>query len=531
MTVENTVTVENNATFDDLVTAATVGVARKPLPIADLGDPAAALLDAAALHTVAQRAGYQPERGVTPPAPRAESAPAFSVRAARALRAACDWNAARGFPADNALLPDLLTAAAEAGYVASPPLLPALLDAAVRRTAVRPVVAAVLGGRGYWLAGHRPDWRQVAEAGAPGDLGSYPPDAWRAGSLSQRRAYLTSLRDTDPGAARDLLAAGWTNESGTDRGQLISVLIRGLSLADEEFLEAALDDRHGTVRAGARRLLAQLPGSAFAQRADERAERVLRLDHRGPHAALLATLPGAPEDAIRDGIAGRPPDSSIGTGTWLLTQVIAAAPLGNWTTLLRLSPAEIVALPVAGDLAADVHAGWRLAAVSQGDAEWAQALLDHSRQELGRNRPEAAWPPDQALTALLPPEARAARLAAQVAALPLTTVNPPGWTGMNSPLIGEVSAWPGPWPEILADAVLATLVRAASLTSLPTATRLLVNAAARGLPATGPRDYAGWLNRFADAHPQPWSGTLRSAATTIKYRRVFMDEISRPLGG
>jgi hypothetical protein len=482
--------------FDDLVTAATVGVARKPPPIADPGDPAAALLGAAALHTVAQRAGYQPRRGIAPPQPPAETEPAFPARAARALTAACDWNAARGFPVDNPLLPDLLTAAAEAGYVAPPRLLPALLDAAVRRTALRPVVAGVLGGRGWWLAGHRPDWRLVAAAGSPGDPGSYPPDVWRTGSVSQRRAYLTRLRDAD--------------------------------LADEEFLEAALDDRHGAVRAASRRLLAQLPGSAFARRAGERAAGVLRVDRSGPRATLVATLPGAPEDAIRDGIAGRPPVPSIGTGAWLLTQVIAAAPLGGWTALLRLSPAEIVALPIAGDLGADVHAGWRLAAVSQRNAEWARALLDTSGPEPGRNRPEAAWPPDQALAALLAPDVRAAGLAAQLASVPLTTVNPPGWTGMNSPLIGEISAWPGPWPEVLADAVLTVLARAAALTNLPTVTRQLVTAAARGLPATGPRDYAGWLIRFADTHPQPWSETLRSAATTIKYRRVFLEEIRRP---
>ncbi|HWG03061.1 MAG TPA: hypothetical protein VG164_14580, partial [Trebonia sp.] len=97
-----------------------------------------------------------------------------------------------------------------------------------------------------------------------------------------------------------------------------------------------------------------------------------------------------------------------------------------------------------------------------------------------------------------------------------------------SPLIGEISAWPGPWPEVLADAVLAALARSASLTNLPTGTRQLVSAAARGLPATGPRDYAGWLIRFADTHPQPWSAALRSAATTIIHRRAFLEDLRRP---
>jgi hypothetical protein len=81
--------------FNDLVTAATVGVSRKPLPIADLdgpaavhvevldgSDPAASLLDAAALLTVgrgsAQPAASPPRRPrpagtARPSCPRAPS--------------------------------------------------------------------------------------------------------------------------------------------------------------------------------------------------------------------------------------------------------------------------------------------------------------------------------------------------------------------------------------------------------------------------------------------------------------------------
>lgn len=258
-------------TLDELVTAATVGVTRRPLPVT--GDPAAALLDAAAMHTVARRAGFQPLRGITVPDAPADTAPAFSARAARALRQACDWTAAQGFPAGSLALPDLLAAAAHAGYIAHPPLLPALLGAAARRTAIRPQVAAVLGARGRWLASHRPDWRQAAEDGqAPAGQAPVGDNAaaWRTGGLADRLAYLTRLRDADPDAARELLAAGWARETGADRGQLIAVLARGLSLTDEEFLEAALEDRHGTVRAAARRLLGRLPGSAFSQRAARR---------------------------------------------------------------------------------------------------------------------------------------------------------------------------------------------------------------------------------------------------------------------
>ena len=97
--------------FEDLVTAATIGLSRKPLAITgldgpaagcagalDAGDQAAALLDAAALMTAAGRGGFQPEHVVSgqpmvsgqpiigpPPSPE-DAAPELSPRAERALR-------------------------------------------------------------------------------------------------------------------------------------------------------------------------------------------------------------------------------------------------------------------------------------------------------------------------------------------------------------------------------------------------------------------------------------------------------------
>jgi hypothetical protein len=329
VTQESTVS-GTTVSFDDLVTAATVGVARKPLPLP--GDPAGALLDAAARETVARRAGYQPLRGVAAAAAPAETAPALSARAARALREACGWKPDRGFPADSALLPDLLTAAAGAGYVAPALLLPDLLDAAVRRGTgpratghrgtLRPAVVSVLGARGRWLARQRPDWAQVGEE---------PPAAGAAG----------------------------------------------------------------------------------------------------------------PEDD-------------------------------------------------------------------------------------GRHRPPSAWPPDQDLAATLPPEERAGRAADLLANLRLTTANPPGWGEPASPPlaeIAEIAGLPVPWPQVLADAVIDVVDRAVTMPTMPGVVRNLLPAAARGLPATGPRDYGAVLARFADAYPRTWPATLRATAYAIACRRVFLQEI------
>jgi hypothetical protein len=529
------------ATFDDLVTAATVGVDRKPLPAAagsgaGDGDQAAALLDAAAVQTVARRAGYRPPHGVTVPEAPGETASVFSIRAARALREACDWKPGRGPDLDNTLqaglLTDLLTAAARAGYAASPLLLPGLLDAAARRTALRPAVAAVLGARGRWLGAQRPDWRPVAElaelttrAGTATGTEDRSPAAWRTGMSAQRRAYLARLRETDPDTARELLGDGWAKETGADRGEFIAVLDHGLSMADEAFLEAALDDRASAVRAAARRMLARLPGSAFGRRASERADAVLRAERGGRAIRLVATLPGVPDaGALRDGVTVSPPSPSIGVGAWLLTQVIARAPLDVWTARFGLSPADIVSLPVADGLRADVHAGWRIAAVRQRNAEWARALLQADAPGAGGNRPHAAWPPDRELAALLPAEQRAARAASLLASAPLSAVHPPGWVSEAMPLAAEIADWPPPWPQVLSDAALAAVARAAMAGKLRGVAGMLLAAAGRGLPATGPVDYAAALTRLADqySHSAP---PLRAAAATITARRVFLTEI------
>ena len=537
----------SSGSFDDLVTAATVGLSRKPFAVSELiglaedgpaaaagvldpGDPAAALLDAAALLTVAQRAGSRPGRGA-PRSPAAPEEPAaeWSARAERALRQLGGAHLAPGFAVgDKELLADLLTAASDAGYVASAPLLPDLLDAAVRTSALRPVVAAVLGARGRWLAARRPDWQRVADAASARETpGAAPADqeTWRTGSRAERHAYLAALRERDPGAGRTLLAADWARLSADERPALLAVLARGLSADDEEFLDGVLDDRVAAVHAVARRLLTRLPGSRFSQRAMERAAAVLRVERDGRQTTLAVSRPADPDPAaVRDGIDARLPSPSIGRGAWLLTQLIAAAPLAGWTALSGLSPAEIVALPVAPPLDAarrlDVHAGWRLAVVGQGNAEWAEALLAAGDPDDGEGRPPSAWPDDQRLAATLPPASRAARAAALLAGTKLTL----GPAAANH-VIPEVGGVPMPWPGGLADAVLAVLGAAAPLAVLARLPRGLLDLAARGLPATGGRDYAAELTRLADAHPQSWTPLVRKTAETILLRRAFLEEI------
>jgi hypothetical protein len=506
--------------YDDLVAVATVGLSRRPLHLTGLAgpaaeyarvldgdDPAAAVLDAAALLVAARRAGNRPATVVRCPAPApADAAPELPARAADVLE--------QVRVADPVLLADLLSVAGDRGFRVPPPLLPALLDAAVKTAALRPAVAAVLGARGRWLAGHRAGWQRVADTVAPAVPDD--PGVWETGSRGERRAYLALLRGRDQAGARELLAAGWARETGHERADLLAVLASGLSAADEAFLEDALDDRQSAVRAIARHLLGQLPGSAFTCRAAARAEPLLRVERRGLRRRLVASLPeDADASAARDGIGTRPPPG-IGPGAWLLTELIAAAPLTGWVTRFGLDAGQIVSLAIEGNFGADVHAGWRLAAVSQASPEWAEALLAAHKPGLARNRLPTAWPPDDQLAALLPPGARAERA---VALLTRAATSPA--------TIAEVDSCPGPWPDILADAVIAVLRHMVTSPARLHPPGPLVAAAARNLPVTGHSDHAAALARLANAStcPQSWPAALRQAASTVALRRAFLEEI------
>jgi hypothetical protein len=335
---------------------------------------------------------------------------------------------------------------------------------------------------------------------------------------------LAELRQRAPEAARELLADGWSRETGEDRAALLAMLANGLSIADEEFLEAALDDRAGGVRDTARRILGRLPGSAFHAREAERAAGVLRVERQATGLRLVAIPPGEPDEAaVRDGINVLSAVPGIGHWAWRLIQVLTTAPLAGWTSRFGLAPAEIVALPVADDLAIYVRAGWRQAAIRHRGAvgelaEWVLALLEADR-DAWVNWPPGAWVSDAALAAMLPLPTRAERTAALLANASIDD------RSRAHTLSAEVASFPAPWPAVLADAVIAVLARSASRPALPPLPRALLDSAVRCLPVTGDRDYSTELTSIANAYPQAWAMLLHSAAETVALRRAFLREL------
>ena len=378
------------STWQDLVTASLIGTERAPVPpvripglpdpaetlldpAETLLDPAETLLDSAALLTAARRAG-RPAGHAEPlaaagPDPRPLVSPAAGSRLARMLS---------GEHPD--LLTEWLAAVVDRGVRVPAQLVPGLLDRARRVSPADPelrrLAASAGGPRARWLAGLNAEWTFVTADAPAGE------DAWRLGDAGQRRGYLTALRATDPGGARDLITASWDAAGAAERAMFLSVLAAGPALgpADEPLLEGALGDRADDVRSWAAYLLAGLPGSALGRRMAGRARRSLRLE-AGPRGTRLIASPPAECDASmrRDGLAPGPGAgrSQLADRTHLLLEVVARTPLRTWTDSLALGPAAIVAV-LSGDWAPVLFVGWSRAAIAQRNQDWMAALINEA---------------------------------------------------------------------------------------------------------------------------------------------------------
>ncbi|MFF0447036.1 DUF5691 domain-containing protein [Streptomyces sp. NPDC004609] len=530
--------VEHTAHWEDLVTSALLGTDRRTPPpgvLASGRDAPAALLDAAAVHTVRRRAGLLPAPASARPEPApGDPRPRLPVAARRRLaqlladRSAPSSGGRRGTAPDlTELLPQWLAAANGHGYQAPPSLLPALLDAARARTDLRPSALAFAGARGLWLARFNPEWKFALRGSSGG--GVLLPDAadaaavqrlWDEGLFAERVALLGAVRAYDAGRALALLAGTWSGERAEDRLMFLDSLRTGLSGADEPFLEQALADRSRNVRATAAELLSALPDSALAGRMAARAAACVRLD-RGAQGTMAAVE--APRecdaDMQRDGVVAAPP-TGRGKRSWWLGQLVESAPLSVWPEHFGgRTAAEIVALPVTDGWAAELHAAWCRAAVRQRDAEWSRALLGApgTPPEVGPGTSSLA---ERAkLLATLPGEERAAWVADFIAAHGLSEA---------FQLLGVCAV---PWAEPLGRSVVDALDIAREAGSYPWSFSGVMGLAERCLSPeeaarldllTATPDETEGASPGAGAY---WSEAFQRLVSTLRLRAAMHDEL------
>ncbi|WP_165978676.1 DUF5691 domain-containing protein [Actinomadura darangshiensis] len=440
------------STWNEHVSAALLGTERRDPPVlaeapADPGEKAGRLLDQAALLAVRRRAGRGPASASPVPVALApvEDVPVVPKAAAARLRRILGGEQIR-------VLPEWLDAAAR-GFRVPAQSLPDLLERGRSDRVLRPSIARASGRRGVWLALQNTDWAYLVGSGDDPGGG---PEVWETGTRNRRVAYLTGLRNTEPERARELLCETWAKEPAPDRTAFIATFDHGLSPDDEEFLEAALEDRGKDVRQIASDLLARMPGSAYGERMAARARACLAPKARTVRGRNQTWIQVEPphthgDDLARDGVPFHPSGSfaprsggaPVGTRAAWLREILARTPLSTWTGLFGLPPMEIVCLPVSDSDGRDVHIGWARAALGQRDAGWARALL---KGGVMVDEPEA-------LADLLPVLPGGERDAAAADLI--------RWVEGRPDLLRVLERVPGPWAGPLASAVVATVTASA----------------------------------------------------------------------
>ncbi len=386
--------------WQEVVTAALVGSDRQSLTLPkgsdrlstllsqlDPADPEGTILSAAAAISLHQKAGKGPlsHAQPLPSACDLNDLPRCSIQAQQYLHSLLEGE-------HQAVLPEWLRLVAKAGQRVPEEYLPALLQLGKKQSQLRQLIFPVLGKRGYWLAAQNRQWDYV--------IGAADLDLWETATQEARFTLVQQLRTQSPDRARELIASTWKEEKAETRATFLAVLEHGLSMADEPFLEAALDDRSKQVRRTAADLLARLPESRLCQRMIERLEPLLIFTPRKPLEVILPKV--CDEGMQRDGI-GPKPVRGLGEKAWWLIQMLGAVPPAWWCQIWKTTPKALLLL---GEKTwqSTLAQGWAIATQRHQDIEWADALLTISRSSLTQDdiaRLLMVMPPDHQQAFLL----------------------------------------------------------------------------------------------------------------------------------
>jgi hypothetical protein len=266
------------------------------------------------------------------------------------------------------ILPEWLAAVAKMGQRVPETCLERLLFLGKALSDLPEAIAPVLGKRGVWLAAQNPEWNYVTFD----DLET----AWETGSLKERLIWLKTQRQRDANRAREYLESAWKNEPAGDRTKLLEVLRINLSMADEPFLELALDDRSKEVRRIAAEYLSCLAESHLCQRMIERVKSALEINRDKGESFFQVTLSEVGDKStIRDGIESKSQDRNVGDKSWWLFQMLAATPLSFWSQTFSRTPSELLEIARHKRSDAIVLRGFALAASRQKDIAWIESIF------------------------------------------------------------------------------------------------------------------------------------------------------------
>jgi Family of unknown function (DUF5691) len=262
------------------------------------------------------------------------------------------------------LLPEWLTALKESGKLIHPIYLPDILTLGLRRHNLREAILLVLGKRGFWLAALNPEWNYV--------ISEYTVKDWVTISTDTKILVLKKLRATDREAALNQLQSVWKKETVEMRASLLETLEVALSIEDEPFLEAALDDKRKQVRDVAARLLAKLPESRLVQRMIQRVIDLIQFTGREVRVIYPKE---STREMMRDGVNEAKYNSDFVDKANLLLQMLSCVPPSFWSQTWGKTPLELVGIVDGSEWERLMITGWSQAAVQYQDVDWGEAVV------------------------------------------------------------------------------------------------------------------------------------------------------------
>jgi hypothetical protein len=375
----------SDTAWDRLIAVATLGTRRAPVnettlwPTAELA-PAGegASMELKFLRAAAARRLYD-VAGTRATAQVVSDEPAVPVDRTRLVSEVAAMRLLRMMRGEH---PDLIAEWAQLALDAHRQLPPQFVPLVLKQLKPREVIGLgdLLGATGQWLARMNPQWKVTATVDAPSH------ERWLSGTFEERRAELLAQRKQDPAQAREWLQETWAKDPPEEREAFLSSFATGLSLADEPFLEAALDDKRKPVRQAAVQLLASLPESQLSRRHCARLDTLISAeDKKGllaklgkPKLKVTIALPEAIDKATqRDGVDAKPPaHRKIGERAFWLSHMVTLAPLSYWTTRFQCDAAMFVAGILDTDHASELLVALSEAARRDPDREWLLALTD-----------------------------------------------------------------------------------------------------------------------------------------------------------
>ncbi len=374
------------------------------------------LLLSAGVQTVCEQAGRLAASDIQPISPAPDDSRAYgSRRLAGLLQNAFATNSKE-------LLAEFLRQMQGGGLVLPPDLLPTALD--VSDANLRTQLLPVLGERGVWLSEFRPEWSWVRTGVA--SLSGRDRDVlqfeWEHGTIRERCQVLSTIRRADANEGRTWLESTFAQEKAEYRARLLGTFEFGLSAEDEEFLEAALDDRSSQVQSVSAFLLSQLLESAFASRMRERAEAMLSQTSDADRECGFQLVCEPPEKIDktwkRDGIATKPPTGQGKRAYWT-ESVLSTIPPSHWVTQFDASPEHLIQAARGGTFDRPILKAWttaaaRFVASDSSSGDWLIPLwnywADLADRLKGKGREEAFAQLHAILPTMSPPQIETAFL-------------------------------------------------------------------------------------------------------------------------